>query len=84
MNKVSRADLRGRKLEKFCAEANASTNEFRSGDNRVFCYGLNDASTEELIDECKNCKANVIYAVPIEKKRGASELAKINLENYQE
>ncbi|GEM_PF-2000969 len=27
-----------------------------------YCYGWNDASTEELIETCSNCKRNVIYA----------------------
>lgn len=66
MNKVNRAELRGRRLEKFCERANTSTNESGPDDNRVFCFGLNDFRTDELIELCKNCKANVIYAEPIE------------------
>ncbi len=59
---ISRATLRGSKLEKFCQKAKTSCNEFGLHDNRVYCYGLIDNSTEELIKECKHCKAHVNYA----------------------
>ena len=64
---MSRNELRGKPLFLFCYKANTTKNEFGKDDNRIFCYGLNDSSTEELIDECKKCKANVIYAEPIER-----------------
>ena len=64
---MNRAELRGKKLEYFCKDANTTKNEFGKNDNRIFCYGLNDKSTEELIDECKKCKANVIHAEPLER-----------------
>ena len=59
---MGRAILRGKKLEKKCNKAKTTTNECGPDDNRVFCFGFNDASTEELIQECRKCKANVIYA----------------------
>lgn len=58
--KGNRAELRGKKLNDDCYMANTTKNELGEHDNRVFCYGLNDASTEELIDECRHCKANVV------------------------
>ena len=30
--------------------------------DRIYCYGQNDASTEELLPECRACADNVIYA----------------------
>ena len=64
---ISRSLLRGKPLSVICMTANTTKHEFGKNDNRIFCYGLNDSSTEELIDECKKCKANVIYAEPIER-----------------
>lgn len=29
---------------------------------QYYCYGWKDGSTEKLIETCKNCKENVIYA----------------------
>ena len=62
MNKITRADLKGKKLNDFCYKANRSTHEGGPNDNKVYCYGLIDKKTDELIDECFNCKANVMYA----------------------
>lgn len=56
-----RTKLRGKKLESFCQKAQISTNECGLQDNRKYCYGLIDKRTDELIEECANCKANVIY-----------------------
>lgn len=58
--KGNRAELRGKKLNKDCYKANTTKHEYGQHDKRVFCYGLDDASTEELVDECRYCKANVI------------------------
>lgn len=58
--KGNRAELRGMKLNKDCYKATTTKYEYGEYDKRVFCYGINDASTEELIDECRRCKANVI------------------------
>ena len=69
--KTSRAQLRGKPLNKDCYRANTTTNEFGVGDNRVFCFGLCEAKTDELRDECLNCKANVIYADPPTLQGGA-------------
>ena len=65
-NKMNRAELRGKKLEVFCKEAKTTTNEHGLNDNRVFCYGLNDSSTDSLIHECKDCKAHVNFVDKID------------------
>lgn len=65
---VSRAKLRGKKLDEDCKRACTSTNEYGPDDDRVFCYGLVDYSTDELIEKCKNCKALVWNATPLEEK----------------
>lgn len=50
---ISRAKLRGKKLDEDCKIACTSTNEYGQDDDRVFCYGLVDCSTDELIEKCK-------------------------------
>lgn len=70
MKKVTRADLRGKPLNRDCYMANTTKNEFGKNDNRVFCFGLYEVKTEEIRDECMNCKANVIYAEPPTEKGG--------------
>lgn len=57
-----RAELRGKRLESFCKKAQITTNECGPHDDRKYCYGLVSQQTDELIEECKNCKANIIYA----------------------
>lgn len=40
-----------------------SSLEFHIGGKpQYYCYGYNDARTDELIETCKNCKKNVTYA----------------------
>lgn len=43
---MSRAKLRGKKLDADCKNAKITTNECGTEDNRKFCYGLLDMSTE--------------------------------------
>ena len=61
MNKITRATLRGEKLKSFCKRAKISKHECGLNDNRHYCYGLVSKQTDELIEECANCKANVIF-----------------------
>lgn len=56
-------------LNEDCKRAYTSTNEYGPDDDRVFCYGLVDYSTDELIEKCKNCKALVWNATPPQEKR---------------
>lgn len=65
---ISRAKLRGKKLDADCKRACTSTNEYGPDDDRVFCYGLISYSTDELIEKCKNCKALAYNATPPEGK----------------
>ena len=60
MKLVSRAQLRGRPLDKDCEKAEISKHESGPDDNRCFCYGLIDLSTELLLDKCRNCGACVM------------------------
>ncbi len=73
MKKVTRAELRGKPLNRDCYKANTTTNEYGKDDNRVFCFGLYADKTEEIRDECMNCKANVVYAVHPTEKGGVQE-----------
>jgi hypothetical protein len=65
MKKVTRADLRGKPLDRDCYDAHTTTNEYGKEDNRVYCLGLGDKQTDELLKKCLNCKANVIHAEPL-------------------
>ena len=56
---ISRAKLRGKKLDEDCKSCCTSSHEYGLDDDRVFCYGLVDYSTDEIIEKCKNCKARV-------------------------
>lgn len=40
----------------------ASIEGYKDGKPLYFCYGYNDKTTDELIETCKNCKENIIYA----------------------
>lgn len=35
---------------------------FYSGRPFYYCFGYIDPMTDELLDECRDCKSNVIYA----------------------
>ena len=67
---ISRAKIRGKKLDEDCKRACTTTNEYGSDDDRVFCYGLIDCSTDDLIEKCRNCKALVWNTAPPEERRG--------------
>lgn len=68
MKIINRAQLRGKPLDILCKRARTTSNEYGPDDNRVFCYGLADCMTEELLDCCKNCKAYVGNAEPPEEE----------------
>ena len=59
----NRAQLRVRKLDSDCHKANISTHECGIKDNRKFCLGLEDASTECLLPKCRECGAHVLKAI---------------------
>lgn len=63
---ISRAKLRGKELDNDCKTAHTTSHEYGLDDDRVFCYGLIDYSTDELIEKCKNCKALAYNATPLE------------------
>lgn len=64
---ISRAELRGNRIDRDCIEIAKPTKEFPD-DNRRFCTGIVDASTEALLPKCKICKAHWEYAEPISKE----------------
>lgn len=66
---ISRAKLRGSKLDENCKQANTTTKEYGLDDNRVFCYGLYDCRKQELVEKCLSCKALVFYAEPLVKEK---------------
>jgi len=65
VKKINRAEIRGKKLDRDCIRAKTTIGEYGSKDNRVFCYGIIDASTEETVKECRECKAFYDNAEPI-------------------
>lgn len=67
MKRINRAQLRGEPLIPFfCGLARTTTHECGEHDNRIYCHGMIDCSTDELCDECYKCKANVRYVEPME------------------
>lgn len=64
MSKINqnRSELRGKKLDRDCHGATISTNECGWDDDRKFCLGLNDASTDCLLEKCIDCGAHVSNA----------------------
>lgn len=64
---ISRAKIRGEKLDEDCKRAYTTSHEYGPDDDRVFCYGLFDYSNDEFIEKCKNCKAHVYNSTPLEK-----------------
>lgn len=63
-NLRGRAELRGKPLDDDCKIAIISTHEYGMEDNRKFCYGLMEMTTEEVLEKCKGCKAFVDNAEP--------------------
>lgn len=59
---ISRRTLRGKPLDTDCYKARTSSNEYGAEDKRTFCRGLMDCRTEEMLQKCRECKANVINA----------------------
>lgn len=63
---ISRAELRGKPLEKECYRANITSHEYGIDDDRMFCYGLyKEQSVTEVCDKCRKCKAFVENATPL-------------------
>ena len=54
---ISRAKMRGKALDYDCKKAKISTNESGPQDNRLFCYGLIDCSTDDYLKKCIECGA---------------------------
>ena len=65
MKTVNRAILRGKKLDADCKKASITINEYGPQDNRLFCYGLVDCSTESYLEKCINCGAFIDNAKPL-------------------
>ena len=63
---INRAKIRRKKLDEDCKRAYTSSHEYGPDDDRVFCYGLIDYSTDELIEKCQNCRALAYNATPLE------------------
>lgn len=63
---INRAQIRGCKLDEDCKLAHTTTHESGPDDDRVFCYGICDIEPDFLAEKCKDCKAYVYNAEPIE------------------
>lgn len=64
-SEISRKELRGQNLDDDCKTANIAENEYGEFDNRCFCYGLTDCSTESYLEKCIKCGAFVSNAKPL-------------------
>lgn len=61
----TRAGLRGKPLDEDCKKAKISTHEYGPEDNRKYCYGLIEMSTEETLEKCNKCGAFAFNAQPL-------------------
>lgn len=69
MKRITRAQLRGRKLDELCRKAHtAPCNSGPEGYCKVFCYGTYDAMTDEPLHMCLNCGAFVRNETPPEEE----------------
>lgn len=64
--RLSRVYLTGKPLDEDCKTAHTTTHEFGIHDDRTFCYGLMHSHNHEYYDKCKDCKAFVDNAEPLE------------------
>lgn len=64
--KNTRADLRGKPLDKECYRAYTTTQEYGPDDDRTLCYGMMDDMTDDYLHECLVCGALVWNAKPLE------------------
>lgn len=64
--KSTRADMRGKPLEKECRRARVSRFECGPNDDRVFCCGLVDPMYDDYAKECWECGAFCLNAMPNE------------------
>ena len=64
---ISRAKLRGKPLDSDCNRAHRTTHEYGVEDDRVYCYGLyEDTSDWKIREKCRECGAYVDNAKPLE------------------
>ena len=73
MKVINRAELRGKPLERNCYGVHTTKHEFGKNDNRIFCYGIVDSMTDELLPQCKECRAMIDYAEPMEEDGHATD-----------
>ena len=66
---ISRRKIRGKALDADCKKAKVSTNEYGPYDDRRFCYGLIDRSTDDYLNKCVDCAAFVNNAKPLTNQR---------------
>ena len=66
MKRITREQLRGKKLDTLCIKARTAPYEYGLNDNRIFCHGLIDCMTDEPLDECLICGAFVRNETPPE------------------
>ena len=66
MNKAIKSQIqRGKTLDDDCRKANITTHEYGMDDNRVFCFGLYEETSEsEIRKKCAECSAFVLNAEP--------------------
>lgn len=59
--RITRAQLRGKRLNSICKRAKTTTNEAGPEDNRILCYGFYDPMFESHppIKICKECPAYI-------------------------
>lgn len=62
---ITRATLRGKPLDDDCKIAKISKHEYGLNDDRCYCYGLVDCSTDDTLEKCRTCGAYCMNAKPL-------------------
>ena len=59
---MSRMVCRAKKTGTVAERGKASIEWHKDGEPQYYCYGYKDKMTDDLLDVCRDCKDNVIYA----------------------
>lgn len=59
---MSNTICRAKKIGRVAERGKASIEWYKDGKPQYYCYGYQDQTTDDLLDVCRNCRDNVIYA----------------------
>jgi hypothetical protein len=61
-DRMSRTICRAKKIGKVAERGKASVEWYKDKKPQYYCYGYKDLRTDELLEVCRDCKDNVVYA----------------------